>query len=105
MLQVGELETKLQELRSMLASEQARQEATQKAMAAEQEDIAKQGAALVDMGKQVTAARSKSCCMPHKQLLAGHAAGNNACPESVYLLAFWHWPVCIKHACTMTACC
>lgn len=53
MLQADELEAKVHELRAREASEQAGHAAMQSAMAADREDITKQGAALVDLGKKV----------------------------------------------------
>ena len=43
----------MREVRNKVASEQDEHAGMQKAMAADREDISKQGAALLDMGKQV----------------------------------------------------
>lgn len=53
MLQVDELDAKVRDLRGRVASEQEGHAAMQRAMAADREDITKQGTALVDLGKQV----------------------------------------------------
>ena len=52
-MQTDDLEAKVHDLRKVLASEQDEHAGMQKAMAADKEDISKQGAELLDMGKQV----------------------------------------------------
>lgn len=53
MLQADELDAKVHDLRGRVANEQEGHAAMQRAMAADREDITKQGTALVDLGKQV----------------------------------------------------
>ena len=52
-LQAEDAETKLREVRKALQADQQAHADVQKASAADKEDLAKQGAALVEMGKQV----------------------------------------------------
>ena len=56
--QAEDVEVRLGNARRSLHTEQDAQEAIQKAMAVDKDDIARQGAALVDMGKQVLPAHS-----------------------------------------------
>ena len=61
------------DLRGRVASEQEGHAAMQRAMAADKEDITKQGAALVDMGKQVL--YQGSCLARHEPMqLHRHSA-------------------------------
>ena len=53
-LQLEETEAKLRDVRKALQADQQSHSDMQRASAADKEDIAKQGAALVEMGKQVT---------------------------------------------------
>ena len=59
-LQAEDVEVKLCNAKRALQTDQDAHEAVQKAMAVDKDDIARQGAALVDMGKQVLPARSRA---------------------------------------------
>ena len=53
MLQAEHLEGKVRELRQELGKVSSERESMERSMAADKDDLVKQGAALVDMGKQV----------------------------------------------------
>ena len=66
--QVEDVEVRLGNARRALQTDQDAQEAVQKAMADDKDDIARQGAALVDMGQQVLPAQSTVAYLPIRML-------------------------------------
>ena len=81
-MQAAELEAKLHEVKGRVAQEQEGQAAAQAAMAAERQDMAKQGAALLDLGKQVIHC---SCQSAANQALLGLQVGFACATRRLYI--------------------